>query len=1177
MQFTHTARWMLALVAALLAASVRAGAPQPPVPTPQFRSYSQLDGLPSSNVQAVAQDSRGFLWVATPAGLARFDGAEFTLPGVGTDGRHPLLLNGITAMAVDHDDRIWIGGSDIGVARFDVDSGHFVQWRDGLSDDDVRAIAQSRDGSVWVGTASGLDRILPDGSVERMATGADAPGVAVHALHATDDGQLWIGDDRGVMVIDARRRFERIPFVDATPRVRHVGGRSDDLLFSTDRGVYRLGGDGRLHRDTRLPAVLTYATLNDSHGNLWVAHLDGLSLLDRYGRLHDVRGAWVASRGMPGRNVRSLVEDAEHGVWFGLADGGLAYLGPGWDDFSRFTHVATDADSLPARAVTAVAAKGDAALWVGGYRGWIRAFDPATGKASAGFDVGPARIQSLLEVAGQLFIGTVDGLSVRSRGRTHAVARERLRRPVTMMVRDGATGLYVAAHGQGLFRLDARSHAIAEIPFESPCRGMTDTRQMDLVHGELWQASVAGLARLDASRRTMRRVEGVAAGRINAFEPDDEGFWVVRPDVLEHYAWDGRAASLDRSFGGGDGFPTNDILNIRRDLAGRLWLYGQTGVWRFDPAHASFRRFGLADGLSNGEFTHPVTVQLADGSMYGATLGGLVGFRPDHQRDHTHRPSPAVLGATVSREGRREALPIEDGLLRIGWNDRDLEIRARALSFVDPDDHRLRVTLERDGDAIQAVTGRAGDYRPGPLAPGRYRLVFVGMPREPAAVSSVPLDIRVDAPPWMRWWAWMAYAGAVAVAAGAGVRRTRRRVRQAMRLRLAEQERQLAEQANAAKTEFMATLGHEIRTPMTGVLGMAELIAQTPLDPTQRTYVEAVRRSGATLLRLINDALDISRIESRQLVLENEVVPVRTLADEVVALAGGTARAKQLALTAAVDADVPEAVVGDTVRLRQILQNLVNNAVKFTERGAVSLHVGWIDDHLVATVRDTGPGMSGELLGRLFSRFSQGGSPQRAEGSGLGLAICHELCALMGGSVTVDSRPGHGSVFVVRLPLAPSVAERGVPTPAPVGGVRCRRLLVVEDDPMIAEVMLGLLRQRGHEVTMVGDGLSAMSALSQASFDVLLLDLDLPMVSGFQVARMVRRIAHLDAMPIVAVTARSAGDENAAVREAGMDGLVRKPMTGADLDAVLDTVSRSAALAEAPEIGEGADDQQRRG
>lgn len=130
---------------------------------------------------------------------------------------------------------------------------------------------------------------------------------------------------------------------------------------------------------------------------------------------------------------------------------------------------------------------------------------------------------------------------------------------------------------------------------------------------------------------------------------------------------------------------------------------------------------------------------------------------------------------------------------------------------------------------------------------------------------------------------------------------------------------------------------------------------------------------------------------------------------------------------------------------------------------------------------------------------------------------------------------------------------------------------------MIAEVMLGLLRQRGHEVTMVGDGLSAMSALSQASFDVLLLDLDLPMVSGFQVARMVRRIAHLDAMPIVAVTARSAGDENAAVREAGMDGLVRKPMTGADLDAVLDTVSRSAALAEAPEIGEGADDQQRRG
>ncbi len=206
-----------------------------------------------------------------------------------------------------------------------------------------------------------------------------------------------------------------------------------------------------------------------------------------------------------------------------------------------------------------------------------------------------------------------------------------------------------------------------------------------------------------------------------------------------------------------------------------------------------------------------------------------------------------------------------------------------------------------------------------------------------------------------------AYAVALGGVAFAIVISTRRRVRQAMRLKLAEQQKRLAEEANAAKTDFMATLGHEIRTPMTGVLGMAELMARTPLDDTQRSYVEAVRRSGATLLRLVNDALDITRIESRRLVLESECVSLRAIGDEVVALATGGAGEKGLVLSSAIDAGVPEAIRGDAIRLRQILQNLVNNAVKFTERGGVSLHMARDGGTLVMTVNDTGPGMSAAL------------------------------------------------------------------------------------------------------------------------------------------------------------------------------------------------------------------------
>lgn len=1158
MQHTLMARWILAF-AALFAARVMANPPLPPVPTPQFRNYGLLEGLPGSHVQAVAQDSKGFVWIATTAGLVRFDGVDFTVPKLGTDAEHSLALGGAVTMMIDHDDRIWIGGSGVGVGRYDPASDAFIQWREGLADDDVRAIAQTLDGAIWVGTAQGLDRILPNGAVEHHGvTQGGLRSSSIHALHATDDGFLWIGGAAGVDAIDPRGRVVRAHFADdSVPTVMHIDGRPGDLFFSTDKGVYRAGIDGSLRRDLRFPATLTYGSLADSHGNIWVATIDGLSMIDRHGRMNIIRGSWVASGGLPGRSVRSMMEDDEHGLWFGLLDAGLSYLGPGWEDFTRFTHVATDSDSLPARAATAVAARHGSSLWVGGYRGWIRAFDPSTGKTSAGFDIGPSRIQALHETAsGDLMIGTVEGLSIAGPGGVRPLLRALIHRPVVAMAAASDGKVYVAAMGQGLFLVDPHAGSAVEVPFEAPCRNAQDTRQMDVVDGELWQASVAGLSRRDLVTGKMRPVEGVAPGRVNAFEPGDEGFWVVRPEVMEHYTWADGHATLDRSIGGTEGFPSHDILNIRRDIAGRLWLYGQTGVWRFDPDPGVFRRFGLADGLASGEFTNAVTVQLADGTMYGATLGGIVGFRPDRQRDHSHRPSIVVLGASVMRGGVRHALPLTDAVLRIDWNDRELDIQARALSYVDPERNRLEIRLEHENGTARFFTGKDGIYRFDALSPGQYRLLISGAERDRfGGASMVALKLHVDAPPWLRWWAWLAYTMLLCLIVGLVIHGTRHRVSQTVRLKLAEQERQLAEQANSAKTEFMATLGHEIRTPMTGVLGMAELMAQTRLDEVQRSYVEAVRRSGTTLLRLINDALDISRIESRQLILESEAVPVRPLAEEVVALASGNACRKQLSLSAAVDVDVPEAVRGDPVRLRQILQNLVNNAVKFTERGGVSVHIAWENASLVVVVKDTGPGMSGELRSRLFSRFSQGGSPQRGEGSGLGLAICHELCVLMGGSITADSEPGRGSTFIVRLPLdacpsdfAPLLAAN----PAPI---REQRLLVVEDDPMVADVMLGLLRQRGYEVTVVGDGLCAMTELSRSRFDVLLLDLDLPLVDGFQVARMVRRLEHLSALPIVAVTARSEGDETAAIRDAGMDALVRKPMTGADLDAVLESVT----------------------
>ncbi|QWT20471.1 response regulator [Bacillus sp. NP157] len=1153
-------RWILAAIAyaALVFKPVHAG--MPPVPTPQFRSYGLHEGLPSSKVNVVVQDAQGFVWVGTASGLARFDGVSFTVPALGQAGGQSLPGMAVSALMVDRTARVWMGGPELGLARYDPASAAFVHWRDGLVDPDVRAIAEAGDGSVWIGTADGLDRIHPDGSLEHVAPGPRGlASVSVQALHADASGRVWVGGDGGIDIVAADGSVARASFEESSPpRVLHIDARGDELTVSTVRGLYRRGADGTFRRDRRVPDTPIYAAFADSHGTTWVASLDGLLMLDRHGRIHPVAGVWTAQGGLPGRSVRGIMEDGEHGMWFALNDGGLGYLGPSWEDFTRFAHVATDPSSLPGRTVTAVAAHGDDQLWVGGLRGWIRSFDPATGRTGEAYDVGPMRIQALLETrAGDVLAGTVEGLTRIHRGHAAPWLRSEIRHAVTSLTEAPDGKVYVAALGAGVFVLDPALRHAAPLAFAEARRGSTDTRQIEIVGGDLWQASVAGLARRDRGDGRMHYIEGVAPGRISAFEPDDDGFWVVRPDALQHYTWEGTRALLDRTLGGAQGYPSADILNIRRDIGGRLWLYGQTGVWRFDPRTGTFRPFGLADGLANGEFTHATTVRLADGTMYGATLGGLVGFRPDQQRDHSRRPGIALLGASVLRGGTRMALPATGDTLHVAWNDRELVVRARTLSYVNPDRNHLAFTLERDGRSSVVHAGKEGDGTLPPLAPGTYRLAIAGRGRDGVdGQLARPLSVEVQAPPWLRWWAWLGYAVAALASIATGVHATRFRLRQAMRVQLAEQQRRLAEEANAAKTDFMATLGHEIRTPMTGVLGMAELMARTPLDDTQRGYIEAVRRSGTMLLRLVNDALDLTRIEARRLVLEPECVSLRSIAAAAVDLASAAAKAKGLSLSMVVEASVPRAVRADPVRLRQVLQNLVNNAVKFTERGGVSVHVGGEAGRLLLSVRDTGPGMDDALMGRLFSRFEQGGTRQRGEGSGLGLAICHELCALMGGSIAVESQPGMGSTFMVTLPLPACTCAGGaciVPVladPATQG----HRVLLVEDDAVVAEVIAGLLSQRGHDVTVLADGLVALAELAITPFDAMLLDLDLPVVDGFQVARMARRMERCAAMPIVAVTARSAGDELDAIRAAGMDALLRKPLTGDDLAAVLEAV-----------------------
>jgi CheY-like chemotaxis protein/anti-sigma regulatory factor (Ser/Thr protein kinase) len=342
---------------------------------------------------------------------------------------------------------------------------------------------------------------------------------------------------------------------------------------------------------------------------------------------------------------------------------------------------------------------------------------------------------------------------------------------------------------------------------------------------------------------------------------------------------------------------------------------------------------------------------------------------------------------------------------------------------------------------------------------------------------------------------------------------------------------------------------------MTGVLGMAELLLRTDLDVKQHGYAQAIQDSGRLLLRLVNDSLDLARIEAGKLQLDIAPFDLHALLRQVEALARPQAAKRGLAWTLCVADDLPHWLVGDALRIEQVLLNLVNNAVKFTEHGAVELSArrGGVAG-VAFTVSDSGPGIASAERERLFRRFEQADGPQRRSGSGLGLAICRELVARMGGTIDLDSEPGRGSIFRVELPLPESAVPGKVENAASPPIATTGRILLVEDDATVAATIAGLLEAQGHAVSRVEHGLAALGELATADYAAVLLDLDLPGVDGLTLARMIRAGEAKDDKPslwLVGISARSRGDEEALCRAAGMDAFLRKPVTGEMLAGVL--------------------------
>ena len=1145
--------------------------------TPQFRQVGVADGLPSSGTTGLALDRDGYLWISTRDGLARYDGVGYTIYRHSPGDTGALPGNFAQTVFVDAGNRVWVGIEGQGLSVLDAGRRGFRQisraTRPLMTSDDVWAITQTPDGCLWYGTfGGGLYRLDPAGVLTRFLPVAGKstalPAENILALAVDARGELWIGTTQG-LVRWTGKAFQTIPSAQLSGAVVFsLSAESDGSLWiGTDHGLDHRLADGRIEKPgwrTQLPDSGVTSVLRDREGTRWITTRRGL-VRERDGVIEG-----LGDVGAAGRSMFMGLEDAEGGLWFATAANGLLRLPADWRHFAVFGK-GVGPDKLATVPVRGTALGRDGRVWLVGASGIVDRLDPANGKIDHAFDTSrelpDRRLWSVLERRdGSLWLGHSQGLSRLDRKsrtmqhwRSDVGADRLLPGPVQLMAETGDGLLWLASYGGGVQARDANGRVVHSLAPQDG-KGVDSPDQDQLAagpDGALWIAGPKGLRRWNEGAARFDPIAGAPQAHVYgfAFVPPDT-LWLHRMGALEAFRWNGSALSRFISVGADAGLPAVESGGLLADRNGALWLTTARGLLRYDPVGARLRMFGVRDGLPSQEFQKQAPLLLPQGLGLASTNEGMVLFDP--ARIHAGGASPRLTLDAVSlrREEDQLALPTDGRALLMAPDDRDLHVTARLLSFADPAAHRYRFWLH-GYDADWVPVGALGERDFSRLEPGSYRLEVAASNADGVWSPSRGFQLTVQAPWWQRGWALASWSALAVLIVWLLARQYRHRLRDRHAESLREHRRETSDRESAAKTCFLANLGHEIRTPMTGVLGMAELLQAGTLEPRQRQQVAAIQRAGDHLLWLVNDALDLARIEAGKLALDDAPFDLHELLDEVAVLLQPLAQAKRLHFSLQRAPGTPRALRGDAVRVRQILFNLGSNAIKFTERGEVALRSAATPAGLLLEINDSGAGMDAGQVARLFQRFEQAdgiSAAQRLGGSGLGLAICRELALAMKGRIDVQSKPGQGTCFRVLLPLATAeLRELERPalrsTPRPAEGLR---VLVVEDDETIAEVITGLLESLGYQAVHAAQGLAALTALATSRFDLAFLDLDLPGIDGFELARIVR--GQGKKLALIALTARADAQAEPLALAAGMDGFLRKPVTGQLLQEQIETV-----------------------
>ncbi|WP_171037818.1 hybrid sensor histidine kinase/response regulator [Dyadobacter luticola] len=1166
--------------------------------------------LSANHITSICEDLDGNLWIGTrTGGLNKYDRAKDHFTRFVNKEGDPHSINGnqINVVCKDSQSNIWVGTpSGLNFLKRNARSFQNIPLGPLDQPEEVRAIFEDSRQNIWIGTNRGLILRKKNATSLQYYRDHDLKNQdnSVLSISEDDGGNIWIGCAGGLKLLDKKTGTFRQYAVE--PDKNSVGGINPIIcLLKTRNNQFWLGSNttlqlfdatdkklvqlnDRTDGESRMPNDGIYSLFEDKSGVLWIGtSSQGILKYDPNLTTFESYKSSLANIPSAKNIVRALAEDKAGNIYL-ATDAGFEYFDRTRLTYKKYTHQQGNLNSLSSNYTTSlVYSKKNGQLWIGTSGNGLDLFNPGTGtfkhftKGPGAKSINNNSIDILIEDrAGRIWIGT-DG---------------------------GGVNLYDPASGNFVKYLHQE-----ENPSNSLCDNTVLALHEDR-KGNIWIGGYSkGISIFDPVRNTFSQLNTanstLTSDVVACFYEDSKGdMWIgTQGGGLNRYNPKNGAIT---SFTEENGLVNNSVNYISEDKSGILWISTNHGITSFDPIRGTFKNFGKNNNLKTTEFNLGAGIRLASGEIAMGNINGFTIVDPAQLTYNSNKPNIVLTGLQLfnkpvnlkTRNGPLKQTLLTSKEIVLDHSHSVFTVSFAALDYTNPQDNQYAYKLE-GFDADWNYIGNAHNASYTNLNPGTYTLRIRGSNNDGLwSDKEASLVIRIKSPYWMTWW----FKSALVLFFVAGaylfyyyrlkferkqkamlalqVRRRTEEIRdQAYNLQklnrelmqntatleelndrlleqkaqernarlIAESAQKQADAANSAKSTFLATMSHELRTPINGVMGMASLLTETNLDNEQKEYAEAILNSGQSLLSVINDVLDFSKIESGNIELEAHRFELRSCIEDVLELFGPKIVESGIDLLYLIEDNVPAFVFGDSFRLRQILINMVGNAVKFTHHGEVLIKImlGEVSDNkfkLRFEISDTGIGIPAEQQGNLFKAFNQLDSSvtRKYGGSGLGLVICERLVKLMGGQIEVQSEFGHGTSFHFEIDCE-NIETQEPNLKAPENLFFNDKLaLIVDDNENSRAILKSQVSSLKINVIAVGSGTEALEILSgEARVDLVIADMQMPGMDGLQLSKKIRETT--SAMPIILLG--SLRDENQRNSQSLFSSIISKPVRQAQL------------------------------